>query len=165
MAVRRAVTDFLRLGCSEEAQNGPVQKQIVSLGAGSDTTIFFLQKLGLFPVRYIELDFQKIISEKISRIKHSPLMDRLKSMPGNENSLVINSRTVGSRQIPLDLHSERYHAVPVDLRDLQCFERALQSSQFDLSLVFPSQSFSKFRVEEKKKTLKGSRQHPDALFV
>lgn len=81
------------------------RKQIISLGAGSDTRFFRLTaKTPEFLLLYHELDFPAITTQKIATITQSPLLTGLIPSP------VSFSAT--------DLHSPNYHIHPIDLRTL-----------------------------------------------
>ncbi|KAJ3184067.1 Leucine carboxyl methyltransferase 1 [Gaertneriomyces sp. JEL0708] len=56
---------------------GGQAKQIVSLGAGSDTRWFKLKSRGLAPERYFEIDFPEITSQKIAAIQRKPELGSL----------------------------------------------------------------------------------------
>ena len=84
-----------------------VKKQIISLGAGSDTRFFRLQASGSYSldsIIYHELDFAANTSSKISTLVQTESIK--KCVPG---PLEISSD--GSR-----LHSPTYHIHPIDLR-------------------------------------------------
>lgn len=81
------------------------RKQIISLGAGSDTRFFRLAaKTPEFPLLYHELDFPAITTQKVATITQSPVLTGL--IPGP----VSISAT--------DLHSQNYHIHSIDLRTL-----------------------------------------------
>lgn len=82
-----------------------VKKQIISLGAGSDTRFFRLASQ--FPASsfvYHELDFPALTGPKISTITRSPLLIVLVPTP-----IALS---------PTSLHSPSYHIHPIDLRTL-----------------------------------------------
>ncbi|TPX48633.1 hypothetical protein SeLEV6574_g01932 [Synchytrium endobioticum] len=79
-------------------------KQIVSLGAGSDTRYFLLRKEGLQPKRYFEIDFMEVTSKKALAIKQSKDMSEL----------------LGPYQLAsggTDLYSDQYCILAGDLRN------------------------------------------------
>nr|XP_043627642.1 leucine carboxyl methyltransferase 1 homolog isoform X2 [Erigeron canadensis] len=60
------------LNCETKSNNGGlVKKQILSLGAGFDTTYFQLQDEGKAPDLYVELDFKEVTSKKATIIETS----------------------------------------------------------------------------------------------
>lgn len=77
-AIDRLVTSFL------ETHTNP-RKQIVSLGAGSDTR-FFRLCAGKYKVRYHELDFEKNVAPKRAAIRSSEQLSRL-TMSQEDGSL------------------------------------------------------------------------------
>nr|CAB3263402.1 leucine carboxyl methyltransferase 1-like [Phallusia mammillata] len=94
--------------------------QIVSFGAGLDTTFWRLHSAGLLPTRYIEVDFQEIVYRKIRAIRNkSPLKGCLGSITSSDQS---------------SLHCEKYHLVTCDLRDTGSLKDKLKSSEVDFSV-------------------------------
>ncbi|GKV12738.1 hypothetical protein SLEP1_g23852 [Rubroshorea leprosula] len=57
-AFRKLLYQFL--DCEGSNEKGHMKKQILSLGAGFDTTYFQLQNEGKAPHLYVELDFKEI---------------------------------------------------------------------------------------------------------
>ena len=100
-AIDRLVDDFL-------ASQPAAKKQIVSLGAGSDTRFFRLRSRGDSKpdVIYHELDFPSNTAQKVALIRKSA---RLKSLLGDEQQIVWTDDEV---------HSPFYHLHAVDLRSL-----------------------------------------------
>ncbi|KAI9096065.1 S-adenosyl-L-methionine-dependent methyltransferase [Phlyctochytrium arcticum] len=83
------------------------RKQIVVLGAGSDTRWFLLKELGLQPDKYIEVDFPEVTMQKIRTIKTSKAMSALLDA---DHALVTASGGT-------ELISSSFHVLPLDLRD------------------------------------------------
>lgn len=99
-AIDKLVLSFL-------AQPGPEQKQIISLGAGSDTRYFRIltHHPRLPPFAYHELDFPSNTSPKIAAIsRSSQLRDLLPSFTVSEDGTALDSAT--------------FHISPLDLRTL-----------------------------------------------
>ena len=76
--------------------------QIISLGAGFDTSFFRLRCQGLVDFLYVEIDFPEVMHRKQALFDRDP-----------ECSSVVAS-------------SQSYHLVPADLRDLPRLEAALR---------------------------------------
>lgn len=102
-------------------------KQIISLGAGSDTRFFRLQKncpsLWHRIRRYIELDFEESTARKIQVIKrhpefHQALPDGFELGKGLEYAVMgmFGFTTTCTEQGGTALKSKAYHVLPVDLR-------------------------------------------------
>eukprot|EP00850_Spirogloea_muscicola_P016954 SM000141S00898 [mRNA] locus=s141:222372:225856:+ [translate_table: standard] len=118
-AIRNLVEHFLE--APAEAEHF-LQKQVISLGAGFDTTFFQLKKEGRAPYKYVEVDFQEVTSRKAFTISsHADLLQGLGKDP------VIHADKG-------ELHSSSYHLIPVDLRDLQSLDSALARAAVDVSL-------------------------------
>ncbi|KAF6149953.1 hypothetical protein GIB67_008674, partial [Kingdonia uniflora] len=120
-AFRKLLHQFLK---SEVCVNGEVcvKKQILSLGAGFDTTFFQLQDKGNAPYLYVELDFKEVTSKKASLIDTcSQLRDKI----GPSASI---SRVKG------EVISNNYKLLPVDLRDMQKLDDVIALAQLDMSL-------------------------------
>ncbi|KXS12054.1 leucine carboxyl methyltransferase 1-like protein [Gonapodya prolifera JEL478] len=78
-------------------------KQILVLGAGSDTRWWRLKERGKQPAQYFEIDFPEITSLKIASIKKNEQL----------------SRSLGTIDISsggAELHSQAFHILPGDLR-------------------------------------------------
>ena len=58
-ALRSLLLQFLAAGAAE-GHPAAQHKQVLSLGAGYDTTFFQLAKEGLGPAKYIEIDFEEV---------------------------------------------------------------------------------------------------------
>eukprot|EP01018_Ginkgo_biloba_P001500 Gb_17809 [translate_table: standard] len=100
----------------------PLQKQILSLGAGFDTTFFQLQEEGKAPLLYVELDFKEVTSKKAALIESQ---EELRNKIGEAARI---SRERG------EVHSEHYKLLPVDLRDIKQLNAVFDIAQLDPSL-------------------------------
>ena len=90
-------------------------KQIISLGAGSDTRFFRLAAVaGRCPIVYHELDFTRNTAQKISSIRRS---SRLMSMIDGSR-LTKESDTVSISEDGTCLYSREYNIHAIDLRSL-----------------------------------------------
>ena len=136
-AIRDLVTKFLN-NCKEFQQQ---EQQIVVLGAGFDTLFFHLQKNSLIGegTRYYEIDFPNVLKEKIRLINSFPsLLEQIENKENNinrENKIEIDP-------VNITLHSNNYHLIPSDLRNLSYFTEQLttyglkQKYYFDYYLNF-----------------------------
>ncbi|KAJ7950787.1 Leucine carboxyl methyltransferase 1-like [Quillaja saponaria] len=77
-ALRKLLFQFLDVE-KETDKGGHIKKQILSLGAGFDTTYFQLQDEGKAPYLYVELDFKEVTT--ISTEKGEVLGDHYKLLP------------------------------------------------------------------------------------
>ncbi|PIA50369.1 hypothetical protein AQUCO_01300840v1 [Aquilegia coerulea] len=116
-ALRKMLFQFLNYD-----NGGNHKKQILSLGAGFDTTYFQLQEEGNAPYLYVELDFKEVTSRKAALIEtYSQLRDKV----GPTASI---SREKG------EVLSDQYKLLPVDLRDIPKLEEVIALAQLDPSL-------------------------------
>ncbi|XP_078431773.1 leucine carboxyl methyltransferase [Wolffia australiana] len=113
--LRKLLLEFLSIdsGCA---------KQVLSLGAGFDTTFFQLKEEGAAPDLYVELDFKEVTSKKASLIDHwSQLRDKV----GPEASIsTARGEVIG----------KHYSLCPVDLRDIQKLDDVIRLAGLDPSL-------------------------------
>ncbi|KAJ5789208.1 Leucine carboxyl methyltransferase eukaryotic [Penicillium psychrosexuale] len=94
------------------------KKQIISLGAGSDTRVFRLLSSRQTPdFVYHELDFAVNTAEKIRAIRSAPLLQRALGIDSSQASSEKDTRVTVSEAGDA-LHSPSYHVHPVDLRSL-----------------------------------------------
>ncbi|KAJ6851557.1 tRNA wybutosine-synthesizing protein 4 [Iris pallida] len=105
-ALRKLILQFLKSEGSS-CNNINMKKQILSLGAGFDTTYFQLVDEGIAPHLYVEVDFKEVTGKKAALIDHhSKLRDKI----GQEASISTERGEV---------LSEHYKLLPVDLRDTE----------------------------------------------
>ncbi|KAL1322606.1 hypothetical protein HN51_067613 [Arachis hypogaea] len=104
-AFRKLLYQFLDVEKKDE--NEPIKKQILSLGAGFDTTYFQLQDEGKAPYLYVEVDFKEVTSKKTALIETS---NQLRNKVGEA---AVISREKG------EVLSDHYKLIPADLRDRQ----------------------------------------------
>ncbi|KAJ9204457.1 hypothetical protein DTO271D3_1944 [Paecilomyces variotii] len=110
--VRTAAIDILvsRFLRSPDGQP-PRKKQIISLGAGSDTRVFrILSRVPHTDIIYHELDFPANTAGKIKAIRASPLLQKALSIEKAEDLTISEAGDA--------LHSPSYHIHPIDLRSL-----------------------------------------------
>ncbi|KAL8816102.1 MAG: hypothetical protein Q9223_004842, partial [Gallowayella weberi] len=106
----KAIDDLVHRFLSSSSSSPTSQrKQIISLGAGSDTRFFRLQSQSppYQPFLYHELDFPTNTAQKITTITSS--LDLLNLIPGRELTISDNGSALASAP---------YHIHPVDLRTL-----------------------------------------------
>ncbi|XP_023006603.1 tRNA wybutosine-synthesizing protein 4-like [Cucurbita maxima] len=118
-ALRKLLFQFLNVESNTEEHT---KKQILSLGAGFDTTYFQLQNEGNAPHLYVELDFKEVTIKKAAIIEaYSQLREKL-------SGIVSISLEKG------EVHSDHYKLLPVDLRDIDKLDDVLGIAGMDPSL-------------------------------
>ncbi|XP_042489215.1 leucine carboxyl methyltransferase 1 homolog isoform X2 [Macadamia integrifolia] len=120
-ALRKLLLQFLSFE-RHSGEKGHLKKQILSLGAGFDTTFFQLQDEGNAPYLYVELDFKEVTSKKAA------LIDTCNQLRDKIGSTAFISREKG------EVLSDNYKLLPVDLRDIQKLDDAIAQAQLDPSL-------------------------------
>lgn len=118
-ALRLLLKQFLQITHSK--QSGPTQ--ILSLGAGFDTTWFQLQAEGVSPTHYYEVDFPEVTKKKAAIIANREVLHKL---VGHK----LDPQGVGEGRICAD----NYSLLPVDLRDLESFQESLKNAGFQASI-------------------------------
>ncbi|CAN1849503.1 Leucine carboxyl methyltransferase 1 homolog [Linum perenne] len=104
-AFRKLLNQFL--DCEIPGNGKDQKKQILSLGAGFDTTYFQLQDEGKAPFLYVELDFKEVTSKKAAIIEtQSQLRDRVGAAAsiscGVERGLESSSYSIGKYEPTMD---------------------------------------------------------------
>ncbi|KAL1123715.1 hypothetical protein AAG570_001488 [Ranatra chinensis] len=136
-------------------QNASSEVQILSLGAGFDTSFFRLQSILTASFKYYEVDFPEVVHNKIG------------CMVNNEKL----STLLGSYEISdggFELRSARYCIVSQDLSDTAALDKALVSLGMDYNL--PTLLFSECAItymrEEESTGLIGwaARSFPKGIF-
>jgi len=130
----RMITDFLALKLC--AQNAP--KQIISLGAGIDTSFWRLHASNrdLFSQRlrkFVEIDFQETCSRKLMLLTHHSDLFLDESLLGSKPKVDAKRGT---------LHSDRYALIPGDLTKWTDIIEQLAASdviRFDVPTLFISE--------------------------
>ncbi|KGO76601.1 Leucine carboxyl methyltransferase, LCTM1 1 [Penicillium italicum] len=113
-AIDQLVARFLGPSSPENVH----KKQIISLGAGSDTRVFRLLSSRQTPdFVYHELDFAVNTTEKIRAIRSAPVLQTALGINSSEASSEKDTRVTVSEAGDA-LHSPSYHVHPVDLRSL-----------------------------------------------
>lgn len=91
------------------------QCQIINIGCGFDTTIFYLlDNENLRFKHFIDIDFDELTEIKSSKIRRLP--DLLNKLPEENKSF----------KIPCGFHSSLYTILPVDLRDIKQLDNQLK---------------------------------------
>ncbi|KAJ8900371.1 hypothetical protein K2173_025011 [Erythroxylum novogranatense] len=120
-ALRKLLFQFLDCEMSN-GETGCRNKQILSLGAGFDTTFFQLQDEGKAPLLYVELDFAEVTGKKAAIIEtHSQLRDKIGATASisREKGVVLG---------------DHYKLLPVDLRNVQELDDVIALAGMDPSL-------------------------------
>lgn len=117
--LRKLLHQFLGAGNGSNDQN---RKQILSLGAGFDTTFFQLQDEGIAPYLYVELDFKEVTSKKAAIINH---YSQMKEKLGPEASISIEKGEV---------RSAHYKLFSADIRDIPKLDSVIQMAEMDPTL-------------------------------
>ncbi|CAH2039398.1 unnamed protein product [Thlaspi arvense] len=116
-AFRKLMSQFLESGKSSQPK-----KQILSLGAGFDTTYFQLLDESKGPNLYVELDFKEVTSKKAAVIQNS---SQLRDKLGTNASISVEEGQV---------LSDHYKLLPVDLRDIPKLRDVISFADMDPSL-------------------------------
>ncbi|KAK9274148.1 hypothetical protein L1049_018962 [Liquidambar formosana] len=120
-ALRKLLFQFLNSERNID-EKGQAMKQIVSLGAGFDTTYFQLQDEGKAPYLYVELDFKEVTSKKAALIEtRGQLRDKV-------------GATASISQEKGEVLGDHYKLLPVDLRDIQKLNDLIALAGIDPSL-------------------------------
>ncbi|KAI5428216.1 variant 2, Leucine carboxyl methyltransferase 1 [Lathyrus oleraceus] len=117
-ALRKLLYQFLDVEKKTD-ENGPTKMQILSLGAGFDTTYFQLKDEGKAPHLYVEVDFKEVTSKKAALIE---TCSQLKNKLGETASI---SREKG------EVVSAHYKLVPADLRDVKQLNDIITITEMD----------------------------------
>ncbi|KAL5571690.1 hypothetical protein UlMin_021287 [Ulmus minor] len=120
-AFRKLLNQFLDCEGNGD-EKGKAKKQILSLGAGFDTTYFQLQDEGKAPHLYVELDFKEVTGKKAALIE---TCDQLRNKISATASV---SREKG------EVLSDHYKLLPVDLCDIQKLNDIITLAEMDPSL-------------------------------
>ncbi|KAJ0961865.1 hypothetical protein J5N97_029693 [Dioscorea zingiberensis] len=120
-ALRNLLLQFLKSDGHKD-DNNCAKKQILSLGAGFDTTYFQLMDEKIAPHLYVELDFKEVTSKKAALIEHC---SQLREKVGPEASI---SRERG------EVLGDHYKLLPVDLRDITKLDAIISLAKLDPSL-------------------------------
>lgn len=120
-ALRKLLYQFLD-AVPNAGEKGVLKRQILSLGAGFDTTYFQLKDEGKAPDLYVELDFKEVTSKKTALIE---MCGQLREKVGE---MAFISRENG------EVLADDYKLLPVDLRDIQKLDDIISLANLDPSL-------------------------------
>ncbi|CAH1412211.1 unnamed protein product [Lactuca virosa] len=116
---RKILNQFLN--CETKSNEYHVKKQILSLGAGFDTTYFQLQDEGKAPHLYVELDFKEVTCKKATIIEtFAQLREKI-----SESASICREKG--------EVISDNYKLLPIDLRDVESLNELI-SAHMDPSL-------------------------------
>lgn len=147
-AVRELVTEF----CTKVHGLGS-QAQIVSLGAGIDTTFWFMEKNGIKVHKYVEIDLPAVVHNKLGIIRRTPLLsgpvaEPKSAAPADAAAAAGERKTVGSDKPQPEtgdgsrpyrppklgevvLNAEQYALATADLRDSKQVRAVLEEAGVD----------------------------------
>lgn len=117
--LQRIVRAFLD---QDKREKGRKQRQVVSLGAGYDTSYFVLQKDGVHVDKYVEVDFHETATKKASVIRGCEDMMRVL---GEETQVDANRGRVSSHN---------YCLLPADLRNIDQLNDVLTEAGVDTTV-------------------------------
>ncbi|KAG9160674.1 hypothetical protein Leryth_017466 [Lithospermum erythrorhizon] len=127
---------FLDCGTNSN-EAGNMKKQILSLGAGFDTTYFMLQDEGKAPYLYVELDFKEFESFAGILPKESQALVTSKKAALIEANSQLRMKVGEGASICREkgeVLSEHYKLLPVDLRDIKKLDDIINLANLDPSL-------------------------------
>ncbi|KAK2979726.1 hypothetical protein RJ640_013454, partial [Escallonia rubra] len=119
-ALRKLLFQFLNSEI-HNSEKGYTKKQILSLGAGFDTTYFQLQDEGKAPHLYVELDFKEVTCKKAA------LIESCAQLREKVGEIAIISPDKGQ------VLGDHYKLLPVDLRDIQKLDDMISLAELDPS--------------------------------
>ncbi|KAF4387218.1 hypothetical protein F8388_008852 [Cannabis sativa] len=120
-ALRQLLFQFLDTESNGD-EKVQTKKQILSLGAGFDTTFFQLQDEGKAPHLYVEVDFKEVTSKKAA------LIESCSQLRNKINPSASISQDKG------EVLSDNYKLLPVDLRDVNKLDDIIVLADMDPSL-------------------------------
>ena len=132
-----AVDLILRRFTAVARRTGDGRSQIVSLGAGFDSTFFRLSADGCKPSLYIEVDFPDVTARKAAIFeKHAVLTTHIGGGPSGSSG---NDKRHGASFAPnaaggVDVIGDGFRLITADLRDVAAVQAALRAAGIDTSL-------------------------------
>lgn len=144
-AMSQIMKSFAQLAQTTQNQQNQVKIQVLSLGAGSDTTYFRLKKEKKHIFKYYEVDFLDAMKRKYDTIMNTPeLLQVTKSVNpdfSSSSSSAASTSTSTSTSLPSFEsplfsfpHCEDYYLAGVDMRDLVSLEQSLIRLGIDFSI-------------------------------
>jgi [phosphatase 2A protein]-leucine-carboxy methyltransferase len=118
--------------------------QIVNLGAGYDTLYFNLFDNNKLPLKYVEIDFQRIVTAKIRLIKSKKILsEKIVDQINNEAAKKSEAKPVDGFALPTlpspaqtanELHTLKYHIISCDLRNTIELDKKLKECNLDFTI-------------------------------
>jgi tRNA wybutosine-synthesizing protein 4 len=130
--LRSLLLDFFESG-AEHCERSP-RRQVLSLGAGYDTSFFQLCKDGLVHsgITWVELDFLEVTRRKASIVDASPVLQEMIAPTRQVSQLPWSTPNVDTQHGCIS--SPQYHLFPADLRCLADIEIAWQRCGLDYAV-------------------------------
>lgn len=135
-----AIRNFVKQFIEKTNQNC----QVVNLGAGYDTLYFNLFDSNKLPLKYVEIDFQRIVTSKIRLIKSKKILnDKMITQTNNEIDKTNEEKPAGGFALPTlpgppqvvhELHTLKYHITSCDLRNTNDLDKRLKECNLDFTL-------------------------------
>jgi len=139
LAMRRVLDAFLAVSLANDPADASkrARRQIVSLGAGFDTTWFRLRAEGREPARYIEVDHAPVVAKKVAIVNEA---DDMRALCVGGAGLAPLERPAESESTARDEPPSAfgdaggYRVVAADLRDVPSLDAAVRAAGFDPTL-------------------------------
>ena len=142
LAMRRVLDAFLAVSLTNDPADASkrARRQIVSLGAGFDTTWFRLRAEGREPSRYIEVDHAPVVAKKVAIVNEA---DDMRALCVGGAGLAPLERLAEPESTARDEPRRRrrvarrrggYRVVAADLRDVPSLDAAVRAAGFDPTL-------------------------------
>ena len=142
-AMRRVLDAFLAVTLTDDPADASkrARRQIVSLGAGFDTTWFRLRAEGREPARYIEVDHAPVVAKKVTIVNEADDMRALcvggaglAPLERPAESIVRDDAPSTSDSAASFGDAGGYRVVAADLRDVPSLDAAVRAAGFDPTL-------------------------------
>ena len=139
--LRSIILSFLKATVSSSKKQGQVCRQVLSLGAGFDTTFFQLSKDGLIDgeTKWVEMDLQEVTQRKTTIIDRTTGLQcavfghQGRNLQRDDHDEALRSDSMDST---LDIRkgyisTRRYALLPADLRSVEQVQQALNAAALD----------------------------------